>query len=104
MLCSAVTGPPHPQKTRIHVPASERKISTNDRMRAPLITLVLICTAAAQSTSPPIIVGVDDPGGAIRDARISIPPPPQPPFHCLPDFNGRSQFPSLPAGPAQIHL
>ena len=73
-------------------------------MRASLITLVLICAAAAQSTSPPMIVVVDDTGVAIRDARISIPSSSQPTLHGLTDFNGRCQFPSLPAGQYQIHV
>ena len=73
-------------------------------MRAPLITLVLICTAAAQSTSPPTVTVVDDTGVAIRDARISIQSPTQPSLRCLTDFNGRCQFPSLPLGQYQIHV
>src|SRR5579862_6830737 len=73
-------------------------------MRALLITLVLICTAAAQSTSPPTLIVVDDTGVAIRDARISIQSPSQPILHCLTDFNGRCEFPSAAPGQYQIHV
>lgn len=73
-------------------------------MRALLITLVLICTAAAQSTSAPTITVVDDTGVAIRDARISIQSPSQPILRCLTDFNGRCEFPLLPPGQYQIHV
>ncbi|MGB8064241.1 MAG: TonB-dependent receptor [Candidatus Sulfotelmatobacter sp.] len=75
-----------------------------DRMRALLITLVLVCTAAAQSTSAPTITVVDATGVAIRDARVSVQSPSQPLLRCLTDFNGRCEFPSLPAGPYQLHV
>ena len=75
-----------------------------DRMRAYLITLVLVCTAAAQSTSAPTITVVDDTGVAVRDARVSIQSPPEPILLRLTDFNGRCEFPSLPAGSYQLHV
>src|SRR6201998_3632215 len=73
-------------------------------MRAYLITLVLVCTAAAQSTLAPIVVVVDDTGVAIRDVRVSVQSPTQPLLRRLTDFNGRCEFPSLPFGSYQLHV
>ncbi len=73
-------------------------------MRAYLITLVLVCTAAAQSTLAPTVVVVDDTGVAIRDVRVSVQSPTQPLLRRLTDFNGRCEFPSLPPGSYQLHV
>jgi hypothetical protein len=73
-------------------------------MRALLLSLVLVCTAAAQSAPVPSITVVDENGVVVRSARISLHSPSQPAIHCETDFNGRCQFPSLPAGEYQLRV
>lgn len=78
-------------------PASDSKMFP-PRMRALVFTLVLVCTAAAQSVPVPTIVVTDENGVAVPSARVSIQLPPLPAIHCQTDFTGRCPFPSLPAG------
>src|SRR5579871_5773400 len=73
-------------------------------MRALLLTLWLVCTAAAQSVSPPTIAVVDENGVAVSSARISLEPPGKAPVRCQTDFTGRCQFASLPDGEYKLHV
>ena len=68
------------------------------RMRALVLTLALVCTAAAQSVPVPTIAVTDENGVAVPSARVSIQLPPLPAIRCQTDFTGRCPFPSLPAG------
>src|SRR6266700_5594603 len=71
-------------------------------MRALLLTLVLLSTAAAQSAST--ITVTDENGVAISSARVFLQSPPLPAILCQTNFAGRCQFPSLPAGNYQLHV
>jgi len=71
-------------------------------MRALLLTLVLLSTAAAQSA--PTITVTDENGVAISSARVFLQSPPLPAILCQTNFAGRCQFPSLPAGNYQLHV
>lgn len=73
-------------------------------MRALLLTLVLVSTAAAQTPSVPTIAVVDENGVAINSARITLQSPAQLAVHCQTTFAGRCQFPALPAGQYQLHV
>jgi Carboxypeptidase regulatory-like domain/TonB dependent receptor len=73
-------------------------------MRALLLTFVLVCTAAAQSTVAPTITVVDENGVVVPGARISLQSGKQPALHCQTDFNGRCQFPNLPPGEYHVHV
>src|SRR5579872_4607893 len=67
-------------------------------MRALVLTLVVVCTAAAQSVPVPTITVVDENGVAVSSARVSLKAATHPAIHCETDFNGRCHFPSLAAG------
>src|SRR5579872_3421462 len=67
-------------------------------MRALVLTLVVVCTAAAQSVPVPTITVVDENGVAVSSARVSLKSATHPAIHCETDFNGRCHFPSLAAG------
>ncbi|PYX50140.1 MAG: hypothetical protein DMG79_06760, partial [Acidobacteria bacterium] len=71
-------------------------------MRALLLTLALLSSAAAQS-APKIIV-TDENGVAVSSARVSLQSPPQLAVHCQTDFAGRCQFPSLAPGSYQLRV
>lgn len=73
-------------------------------MRALLLTLVLVSTAAAQSIPSPTIAVVDENGVAVSAARISLQAANQPALHGQTNFSGRCQFPALPAGQYQLHV
>ena len=74
-------------------------------MRALLLTLVLVTTAAAQSAPGPAVVVIDENGVAVSSARVSLQLEPaqgsnaaQSVARGLTDFAGRCSFPSLAAG------
>ena len=71
-------------------------------MRALLLTLALLSTAAAQSVLT--ITVVDENGVAVPSARVQLESPPQPPVRCQTDFTGRCQFPQLPPGQYQLRV
>jgi len=71
-------------------------------MRALLLTLTLVATAAAQSA--PVIVVTDENGVAVASARVFLESPPLPEARCQTDFTGRCQFPLLSAGPYQLRI
>lgn len=71
-------------------------------MRALLLTLALLSTAAAQSA--PTIVVTDENGVAVSSARVFLQSSPLPAVRCLTDFTGRCQFPALPAGQYQLRV
>ncbi|SPE28488.1 conserved exported hypothetical protein [Acidobacteriia bacterium SbA2] len=73
-------------------------------MRALLLTLALLATAAAQSAPAPIIAVTDENGVAVSSARVSLQSPAQPAVRCQTDFTGRCPFPALPAGQYQLHV
>src|SRR5215475_11876092 len=73
-----------------------------DRMRALLLIFVLVSTAAAQTSSPPTILVVDENGVAVPSARISFEAPPAPPVKCETDHRGLCHFPNL--APGQYYL
>src|SRR5579885_1851937 len=72
-------------------------------MRALLLSLVLVCTGAAQSTLPSITV-VDQNSVAVSSARIVVQPTTGTPVRCQTDFNGRCHLTNLPSGKYQIHV
>jgi len=71
-------------------------------MRALVLTLVLLCPAAAQVAQAPTIFVVDENGVAVTSARVSLEAPPAPPVHGQTDYTGRCQFPNL--APGKYHL
>jgi Carboxypeptidase regulatory-like domain len=71
-------------------------------MRALVLTLALLTTAAAQSA--PTITVTDENGVAVPSARVFLQSPPLPALRCQTDFTGRCQFPSLPAGLYQLRV
>ena len=73
-------------------------------MRALLLTLALVCTAAAQSPAPTTIAVVDENGVAVLGARLSLQSPGQTPLRCQTDFTGRCQFPNLAAGEYELRV
>jgi len=73
-------------------------------MRALLLTVALVCTAAAQVGSAPLITAVDENGVAVPSAWISLEAPPQLPIRCQTDHTGRCQFPNLAPGPYQLRV
>jgi hypothetical protein len=74
-------------------------------MRALLLTIVLVGTAAAaQLPAAPSIAVVDENGVAVPSARITLQSSSQPAVHCLTIFTGRCQIPSLPSGKYQLHV
>ena len=73
-------------------------------MRALLLTLALLSTAAAQSTPAPTIAVTDETGVAVSSARVTLQSPSQPAARCQTDFTGRCPFPALPAGQYQLRV
>jgi TonB dependent receptor/Carboxypeptidase regulatory-like domain len=73
-------------------------------MRALLVTVALVCTAAAQVSSAPLITVVDENGVAVPSAWISLEAPPQLPIRCQTDYTGRCQFPNLAPGQYQLRV
>jgi TonB dependent receptor-like, beta-barrel/Carboxypeptidase regulatory-like domain len=73
-------------------------------MRALLLTVALVCTAAAQVGSAPLITVVDENGVAVPSAWISLEAPPQLPIRCQTDHTGRCQFPNLAPGQYQLRV
>lgn len=67
-------------------------------MRALLLTVAIVCTAAAQTASGPAIAVVDENGVAVSSALVSLQAPPQPIIQCRTDYTGRCTFPGIPAG------
>lgn len=73
-------------------------------MRALFLTFALVFSAAAQSLpSPATIAVMDENGVAVPAARISLQSPSLA-VRCETDFNGRCQFPALPAGQYQLRV
>src|SRR5436305_824947 len=75
-----------------------------NRMRALLLMLVLVSTAAAQSAPTSTIAVVDENGVAVSSARITLESPTQPEVRCQTTFTGRCQFPTLAPGQYHIHV
>ena len=73
-------------------------------MRALLLAIVLIAAATAQTVPAPTVTIVDENGVVVSSARVSLQAPPEPPVRCQTDYNGRCQFPNLPAGKYQLHV
>jgi hypothetical protein len=71
-------------------------------MRALLLALALVVTAAAQSA--PTITVADENGVAVSSARVFLESPPLPAARCQTDFSGRCQFLALPAGQYQLRV
>src|SRR5579864_8262417 len=73
-------------------------------MRALFLTFALVFSAAAQSLpSPATIAVMDENGVAVPAARISLQSPSLA-VRCETDFNGRCQFPALPAGQYRLRV
>ena len=72
-------------------------------MRALLLSLAVVCAAAAQSIPAPTIVVVDENGVAVPSARVTLHSP-QPAVHCETTFTGRCQFPALPAAQYELRI
>ena len=73
-------------------------------MRALLLTLALVCTAAAQSATTSTITVTDENGVAVPSARIFLQSPTLAVLHCQTDFSGRCPLPSLPSGTYQLRV
>jgi len=73
-------------------------------MRALLLTLLLACSAVAQTAPAPIIVVSDENGVAVQSARVFLQSQTQPAVLCQTDFSGRCRFPLLPAGKYQLRV
>lgn len=73
-------------------------------MRALLLTLALVCTAAAQSAPAPSITVVDENGVAVNSARVSLASKSGEATTCQTDFNGRCAFRSLTAGQYDVRV
>ena len=71
-------------------------------MRALLLTVALLSTAAAQSA--PTITVTDENGVAVSSARVFLRSLAQPAVLCQSDFSGRCRFPLLPAGQYQLRV
>ena len=71
-------------------------------MRALLLALALVVTAAAQSV--PTITVTDENGVAVSSARVFLESPLLAAPRCQTDFAGRCQFPALPAGQYQLRV
>ncbi|HET6181890.1 MAG TPA: carboxypeptidase regulatory-like domain-containing protein [Candidatus Sulfotelmatobacter sp.] len=74
-------------------------------MRALLLTLVLVSSAAAQSV--PTVIVTDENGVAVPSARVFLRFLSQPPISsgfCQTDFAGRCQFPSFPEGAYELRV
>jgi len=71
-------------------------------MRPLLLIVALVGTAAAQISSAPTILVVDENGVAVPSARVSLENPPQPPARCQTDHSGLCHFPNL--APGTYHL
>jgi hypothetical protein len=67
-------------------------------MRALLLTLALLTTAAAQSAPAPTVTVTDENGVAVSSARVFLQSATQPSVLCETDFTGRCRFPLLPSG------
>ena len=73
-------------------------------MRALLLTLVFVCTAAAQVAPVPTILIIDENGVAVPSARVTLEAPPVTAARCQTDHSGRCQFPSLTAGDYHLRV
>jgi len=73
-------------------------------MRALLLTLVVVCTAAAQIVPVPTIAVVDENGIAVPSARVALQSGSQPPFRCQTDYTGRCSPSGLTAGTYTLHV
>ena len=71
-------------------------------MRALLLTLVLVSTAAAQSAPTPAISVVDENGVAVNSARITLQSPTQAAMRCQTISPDAASSPLFP--PAQYHI
>jgi len=90
-------------KTNPGLNASDHKIDPTG-MRALLFTLAVLSAAAAQISSVPTILVVDENGVAVPAARIFLQSGTEPAWHCQTDFAGRCTFPGLPAGQYQLRI
>lgn len=73
-------------------------------MRALLLIVAIVCTAAAQTAPGPTIAVVDDNGVAVPSARVSLEAPQQPTAHCETNHTGRCSLPGVVAGQYQLHV
>src|SRR5215472_10865850 len=67
-------------------------------MRVLFLTVVIACTATAQTATGPTIAVVDENGVAVPSARVSLQNPEQPAVHCETNFTGRCSLPGVIAG------
>ena len=71
-------------------------------MRALLVIVVVVYTAAAQTSPTSTILVIDENGVAAPSARVSLQASSGPVLKCETDHSGRCQFPSL--SPGEYHL
>ena len=71
-------------------------------MRALLLIVALVCNAAAQNSSAPTVLVIDENGVAVPSARVSLQASSAPALKCETDHSGRCQFPNLT--PGEYHL
>src|SRR5215469_5973397 len=71
-------------------------------MRALLLIVDLVCAAAAQISSIPTVLVVDENGVAVPSARISLQATSGATVKCETDHSGRCKFPNL--APGEYHL
>src|SRR5499427_4463246 len=67
-------------------------------MRVLFLTVVIACTATAQTATGPTIAVVDENGVAVPSARVSLQNAEQPAVHCETNFTGRCLLPGVIAG------
>ncbi|MGC2477138.1 MAG: TonB-dependent receptor [Candidatus Sulfotelmatobacter sp.] len=67
-------------------------------MRALLLSVAIVCTAAAQTAPGPIIAVVDENGVAVPRARVSLQAPTVAAAHCETGDTGRCSIPGISAG------
>jgi len=73
-------------------------------MRALLLTLAVVGTAAAQTAPAPTIAVVDENGVAVSSARVSLQAVPAPALRCQTDYTGRCSLPETTAGTYLLHV
>ena len=73
-------------------------------MRALLLTLALVGSAAAQTATAQTIAVVDENGVAVSSARVSLQSASEQALHCQTDYTGRCSLPAASAGTYELRV
>src|SRR5215467_10957893 len=73
-------------------------------MRLLFLTILIVCTVAAQTVTGPTIAVVDENGVAVPSARVSLEATGQPSAHCETNFTGRCSLPGVVVGPYTLRV